>query len=594
MLKIKIIAILTLILTGCGGGGGGSSSNGGGGGGGVTKVPFSSWDNIQPNSTVVADGTGTYASWGGNGGTVTSLSGLTTTPATWEGTYGSAGELVALTVDVGNGSSKVTFDKRQGDTLGLITNGPLTGYASVAIKADGSAIGIAAEPAPVGWKYQTYGVWLTGITRNSGTVAAATIGNKTSAPNLPSTGKAIFTGNAGGFYLDPQGNVYLTAADLVAVADLGTRSITVSTLNTSRSSDFQTFVASPQLDLSGRATIDSQNSFQFSGLLASRSGMTGNVFGSFYGPTATEIGGTYAVRGTGVESMIGGFGGRSDPIVSFTSWQNIPLNTVIQAQGISTQASYTGTTSSTTSISNFSTSTYIPATYNAVYDSNGSPSLVLLQSGEINPTNVAFNTNFGDTISTATVGPAAGLVGFATKADGTAAAIAAEPIPQGWSYQTYGVWATGYTQLGGGTFGSLSVGSETALASVPSTGTANFIGTSGGIYNTPAGNANFVVADMNANVNFSTRQIALSTTNTNVASNNFTTFTPNNQLNLNGTLQIISGENRFSGSVATPGNVMTGNATGQFYGPTASEIGGTYGVKGSGLESMVGGFGGKR
>jgi hypothetical protein len=82
--------------------------------------------------------------------------------------------------------------------------------------------------------------------------------------------------------------------------------------------------------------------------------------------------------------------------------------------------------------------------------------------------------------------------------------------------------------------------------------------------------------------------------NSNVASNNFTTFTPNSQLDLNGTLQITSGENRFFGGVATSGNAMSGSATGQFYGPNANEIGGTFGVKGSGLESMVGGFGGKR
>jgi hypothetical protein len=520
------------------------------------------------------------------------LSGSTRSVSTWQGTYDNNRELIALTIDVGFGSSNVTFDKRLGDTLGLITNGPLSGLASIAIKANGTALGIAAEPAPIGWKYQSYGVWVTGITGTSGTLGAASIGNRTAAAKLPGTGKAIFSGNAGGFYIDPQGVPYITAADMVAVADFGTRSITISTLNTSRSSNFQTFVASPQLDISGRATIFSQNSIdQFLGFIASRNGMTGDVSGSFYGPTASEIGGVYAVRGTGVESMIGGFGGSSDPIVSFTSWQTIPLNTVVQAQGISTQAGYTGTSSTTTSISSFTTSSR-PATYNSVYDNNGDASLVLLQSGEEYPTNVVFNKVMGDTIAVANVGPAAGVVSFAERADGTALALAAEPLPQGWDYQSFGVWVTGYAQAGGGTFGALSVGSQTAAASIPASGVFTYSGSSGGIYTNTAGNPSFTVADMSASVNFASRQINFSTSNTNVVSNNFTTFTPNNQLDMNGTLQITSGENRFFGAVNT--NAMTGSATGQFYGPSASEIGGTYGVKGAGLESMVGAFGGKR
>lgn len=594
MKRLLLLTSTAALVAGCGSGGGSSGGGGGGGGGGTSTVPFSNWDNIQPNTTVQAAGTGNYVTWGGSGGAVTSLSGNTRTVSTWEGTYDSNRQLVALTIDTGFGSSKVTFDKRLGDTLGLITNGPLSGYASVAIKANGSAIGIAAEPAPVGWKYQSYGVWVTGITGTSGTIGAASVGNRTAVVSLPGTGNAIFSGNAGGFYIDPQGTPYLTAADMVAVADFGTRTLSISTLNTSKSSDFQTFVASPQLDLSGRATIFSQNSLeQFLGFIASRNSMTGDLSGSFYGPTANEIGGVYAVRGNGVEAMVGGFGGRSDPIVSFTSWQSIPLNTVVQARGISTQASYTGTSTATTSISAFNTSNPGVATYNAVYDSNGNATLVLLQSGEFYPTSVAFNRNFGDTIATSNVGPLAGSVSYAQKADGTALGVAAEPLALGWDYQTFGVWATGYPQTGGGTFGAMSVGNQTTDPAIPVSGTATFTGVSGGVYTSAAGNPNFTVADMAANVNFSSRQINFSTSNTNIASNGFTTFTPATQLDMTGNLAINAGANNFFGSVVTQGG-MAGSSTGQFYGPSANEIGGTFGVKGTGLESMVGGFGGKR
>jgi hypothetical protein len=66
---------------------------------------------------------------------------------------------------------------------------------------------------------------------------------------------------------------------------------------------------------------------------------------------------------------------------------------------------------------------------------------------------------------------------------------------------------------------------------------------------------------------------------------------------MSGTLTYAAGTNAFSGVVtaAGAGSGLTGNAIGKFYGPTATEIGGTYAIKaGSGLESLIGGFGGKR
>jgi hypothetical protein len=45
---------------------------------------------------------------------------------------------------------------------------------------------------------------------------------------------------------------------------------------------------------------------------------------------------------------------------------------------------------------------------------------------------------------------------------------------------------------------------------------------------------------------------------------------------------------------ATTTNGMSGNMNGKFYGPGLNEVGGTYAVTGSGVGSMVGGFGGKR
>jgi hypothetical protein len=39
---------------------------------------------------------------------------------------------------------------------------------------------------------------------------------------------------------------------------------------------------------------------------------------------------------------------------------------------------------------------------------------------------------------------------------------------------------------------------------------------------------------------------------------------------------------------------MTGNMVGQFYGPAANEVGGTFSVQYPNIGTLVGGFGGKR
>ena len=55
-------------------------------------------------------------------------------------------------------------------------------------------------------------------------------------------------------------------------------------------------------------------------------------------------------------------------------------------------------------------------------------------------------------------------------------------------------------------------------------------------------------------------------------------------------VSIWSGKNR----ILSVSNGMSGNMNGKFYGPALNEVGGTYAVTGSGVGSMVGGFGGKR
>jgi C-lobe and N-lobe beta barrels of Tf-binding protein B len=70
-------------------------------------------------------------------------------------------------------------------------------------------------------------------------------------------------------------------------------------------------------------------------------------------------------------------------------------------------------------------------------------------------------------------------------------------------------------------------------------------------------------------------------------------------LRLSGTLNYALGVNSFTGNLTTAhtnvNDRLNGPAAGRFYGPSAQEIGGVYRLTRTGsVESMLGGFGGKR
>lgn len=300
----------------------------------------------------------------------------------------------------------------------------------------------------------------------------------------------------------------------------------------------------------------------------------------------------------------GGGGGGSSAggvtVTPFTSWSAIQPNTTVIAYGDTTQVSYVD-----------DPATGLVGTISSPTQNQGGASLTLSYGSSLinsvtansgQGTVITFDKAAGDTIAPLAVGPFAGDVSVALKANGSAIGLFAEPCPSnpcGWNYQSYGVWINGIdpaTGLGNGTAGAISVGSATPVSGIPATGTATFVGTAGGLYVSPTGAASFTIADMSASVNFGTRSVGFSTTTTNTT-NNFTSFTARNDLNMSGTLSYASGTNAFSGAVtaAGAGSGLSGNAVGKFYGPTATEIGGTYAIKaGSGLETLIGGFGGKR
>ncbi|MBC2652354.1 transferrin-binding protein-like solute binding protein [Novosphingobium aerophilum] len=201
------------------------------------------------------------------------------------------------------------------------------------------------------------------------------------------------------------------------------------------------------------------------------------------------------------------------------------------------------------------------------------------------------NVSFDQTSSAASV--FVGTTAIATalsNSTGSNQAIYIDPYAVGFNYQSFGAWGTGLVAGSTGKYGAISAGATTAAASVPTTGTATFRGYAAAIFTNPNGDAFRYGANAAFSVNFANRSVALSTSgdvvtniNTNVAYN---WTTP-----MSGTMTYAAGSNTFSGTLTT--STLTGIGTGSFYGPAATELGGTFVLRGA-AGAMVGGFGGKQ
>ncbi|MCT7375003.1 transferrin-binding protein-like solute binding protein [Chelativorans salis] len=168
----------------------------------------------------------------------------------------------------------------------------------------------------------------------------------------------------------------------------------------------------------------------------------------------------------------------------------------------------------------------------------------------------------------------------------------ANPEENGFEYQTFGTWME-LQSPSTGNVGATSVGAKTRVASIPSSGNATFRGTALGEYVDldPADNApewHTITSEATLNADFAGRSVEFQTTNTTNWAG-----TPRDELDLNGTMSYSGGSNEMSGTVTTA-NGMSGEVDGRFYGPGAQEVGGTFSLKGDGVERYYGGYGAKK
>lgn len=292
ILRIFLLFGISIFLVACAGGGSSGSSSTS-----AATTPFTSWSNTAvgtpvslssgPSSTLALDGTSVQgASDGSSTLTLNSSNNFST-------------------ISASNSASSVSFSTANGDTLQTGFNG----NATVALNKAQTTVGAFANPAAYGFDYQTYGAW--GAYGNATTPAyAISVGNPSPASAIPLTGALTFTGGATGYYVDANKFGYVTNANMVAAVTFDSRSVAFTTTNTSiAGGPGAPQISAPSLNMTGTLSY-AAGSNAMSGTATTANGMSGNMNGKFYGPALNEVGGTYAVTGSGVGSMVGGFGGK--------------------------------------------------------------------------------------------------------------------------------------------------------------------------------------------------------------------------------------------------------------------------------------------
>ena len=276
-------------------------------------------------------------------------------------------------------------------------------------------------------------------------------------------------------------------------------------------------------------------------------------------------------------------------------------NVTTTATGFSGQANWTSNGSGTVT----NVGTYDQSTSGLTYTETVNSSNIVQSNSFTSAlgTVISFDRAQGDTIGTIVTGPLANKSYAELKSNGNDLAIISPRSMNGWSYQSYGIWISNLNSssgtVGGGSVGTPD-GSLTTGVAIPTTGTANFSGTSAGVYVNSSGTPFLTGSSMSASVNFATRSLGFATTGTQILLSNGS-WQSTSGLNTTGTLSYASATNLVTGTnLATAGGggvaVMTGGTvTGKFYGPAANELGGTFSVRaGAGVESYAGAFGSKR
>ena len=210
--------------------------------------------------------------------------------------------LINSTASAGNSA---IFSSALSDTLTSSFNGATT----TSLNKAQTTISIFANPSNYAFNYQTYGTW--GSYGNAtGTSFALSDGSASPASAIPTVGALTYTGGSVGYYVDVNKVAYVTNANLIVNLTFDSRKASfVSSTTGIQGAPAGNTVPNANLDMTGTMTYVAGTNY-FTGSVTTTNGMTGNINGEFYGPGLNELGGTYAVYGVGLGTMVGSFGSK--------------------------------------------------------------------------------------------------------------------------------------------------------------------------------------------------------------------------------------------------------------------------------------------
>jgi hypothetical protein len=295
------LSVLLMGLAACGGGGGGGSGSSAvlPTPGPAPSVPFQA-----PNTTVTynVDSATAYIinqsvasttlepSGGGNNIRTSSIT--VTTNAT--------GAISQLSLSIQSAGGPFFRTYTDIGSLPTLTLGQLSTLLQ-AVNTTVGAEGFLGE-AP-GLSYSAYGIWASNDTSTSGRFGAVALGSPTPVGSMPVSGTGTYQGSTLGAGIDGAGP-YALRGNVTMSVNFGTGAATT-TISGVQRQNLVTNNVSVGADLVGSGTVSANRvSTTLSG-----GGSSGDLNGSFYGPSAQEVAGAWRVTGGG-NTAIGSFGAK--------------------------------------------------------------------------------------------------------------------------------------------------------------------------------------------------------------------------------------------------------------------------------------------
>jgi hypothetical protein len=307
-IRLVLISLVPVFLCACGGGGGSGSPDQNG--------SFSSFANVQPGQSVRANGLSqtqnvTLDSSGTVTAKVMNVPDQNGVSALWS--YGLTSPLVLTGIEFAVPRTGASVGWHNGRGTQTVTCGDPLCFSN----GDGARGALANALGTLGWNFQAFGYWLANTDLPADIAAAISAGRQTAVGGVPTTGSAItYNGLSGGIYVSSLGVLQEHAATVLAIFDPVAGTIAFSTTGTTNrlwNSGGGALAAAP--NFSTTLTYDVGSNL-FTGTVTVGPVMTplmrGTVTGTFYGPGAEEIGGTFELANPSdpLESMTGSFGGK--------------------------------------------------------------------------------------------------------------------------------------------------------------------------------------------------------------------------------------------------------------------------------------------